>query len=164
MSLMRVRQVICFVLLAICIGLTGCTIGNHGSMGDVSGLSDLEQEVHSLINKERAKNGLRNLAMDERIAKQARIHSNNMANGSVAFGHDGFEARVEATGIPYVKAGENVAWNSYEANTAQVAVEGWMNSAGHRKNILTPEYDLTGIGVVEKGGKYYYTQIFMKKK
>jgi len=126
-------------------------------------LATLEAETLRLINEERAKKGLPALISDERIVKQARIHSANMGNGSVAFGHDGFEARVRATGVTYYSAGENVAWNNYP-DPVQTAVNDWMNSDGHRKNILG-NYNLTGMGIAKSAsGKYYFTQIFIQSR
>ncbi len=129
-------------------------------------LTALEAETLRLINQERAKYGLPALVSDERILKQARNHSTNMANGSVPFGHNGFQERVRATGITYSSAGENVARNSYDQSiTAAKAVYGWMNSKdGHRENILG-NYNLTGLGVVKSSsGMYYFTQIFIKSR
>ena len=100
------------------------------------------------------------MAIDERLVEQARIHNRNMGEGTVPFGHQGFQERVAAAGIPYKSAAENVAYNNYP-DPATAAVEGWIASEGHRRNI-EGNFDLTGIGVFRnEKGTYYLTQLFM---
>ena len=88
-----------------------------------------------------------------------------MANGIVEFGHDGFSARVNAIreDIPYQAAAENVAYNMGYSDPAATAVEGWLDSPGHKENI-EGDYNLTGIGLCVKGGHYYFTQIFIRPR
>ena len=86
-----------------------------------------------------------------------------MANGAVPFGHDGFEQRVQALAkaIPYKAAAENVADNQGYNDPATQAVQGWLKSDGHRRNI-EGQYNLTGIGIaLNANGEYYFTQIFV---
>ena len=83
-----------------------------------------------------------------------------MGQGTVPFSHQGFQERVSAVGIPYKSAAENVAYNNY-SDPATAAVEGWIASEGHRRNI-EGHFDLTGIGVFRnEKGTYYLTQLFM---
>ncbi|MEH2454222.1 CAP domain-containing protein [Nostoc sp.] len=121
----------------------------------------LEQSVFNQINNYRASQGLPALTRNSGIENQARIHSQNMANGTVSFGHTGFSERVRAIGIPYKAAGENVAYNQGYSDPATIAVQGWLKSPGHLANIKG-NYDKTGIGVASNTrGAIYFTQIFL---
>lgn len=122
----------------------------------------LEQSVFNQINNYRATQGLPALTRNAAIDNQARIHSQNMANGTVPFGHTGFPERVKAIGIPYRAAGENVAYNQGYSDPATIAVQGWLKSPGHLANIRG-NYDKTGIGVAKNSrGEIYFTQIFLR--
>ena len=126
----------------------------------------LEQSVHQQINQYRKSRKLPPLALDSRISEQARLHSEAMASGRVTFGHSGFEGRVKALSksITYRAAGENVAYNQGYSNPDQQAVQGWLKSPGHYKNIVG-NFDITGIGVAKNAkGEYYFTQIFVKRR
>jgi uncharacterized protein YkwD len=131
-----------------------------------TGIPEIEQRVHTLINQYRAENGLVPLTLSDVITTQARAHSRNMADGSVPFSHDGFDDRVAAISaqIPISGAAENVAMNSGYSDPARIAYDGWLKSEGHRNNI-EGNYDLTGIGVYQaSGGSYYLTQLFAKSR
>ncbi|HEY9847062.1 MAG TPA: CAP domain-containing protein [Candidatus Caenarcaniphilales bacterium] len=129
-------------------------------------LSTLEQSVHTQINQYRASRSLPPLTLDSRISQQARTHSQNMASGLVAFGHDGFSQRVQVITqvIPLSSAAENVAYNQGSTDPARQAVQGWIASSGHQANIVG-SYNLTGIGVaMNASGRYYFTQIFIRTR
>ena len=122
----------------------------------------LEQSVFNQINNYRASQRLPALTRNSAIENQARIHSQNMANGTVPFGHTGFSERVRAIGIPYRAAGENVAYNQGYSDPATIAVQGWLKSPGHLANIKG-NYEKTGIGVASNSrGAIYFTQIFLR--
>ena len=126
-------------------------------------LSDLAREVHQQINEYRKSLNLAPLKLNAQISKQAEIHSEDMAQGVVKFGHKGFDNRIKALAddISYRSAAENVAQNMGYDNPASKAVTGWINSKGHRQNIVG-NYNLTGIGVAKnQQGEYYFTQIFI---
>ncbi|MBD2301959.1 CAP domain-containing protein [Nostoc sp. FACHB-190] len=126
----------------------------------------LEAEVFTQINQYRASLGLPALTRNSTIDNQARTHSQNMAQGRVAFGHDGFGARIQAIAvtIPYSAAAENVAYNQGYSNPATQAVQGWLRSPGHLANIKG-NYNLTGVGVaVNSRGAVYFTQIFIRRR
>lgn len=121
----------------------------------------LEKSVFEQINRYRVSKGLAKLTLNTNITRQARIHSQNMANGKVPFSHQGFERRVTSMPIIYNSAAENLAFNQGYTNPAAQAVTGWLNSPGHLKNIKG-KYNLTGIGVAaNKQGEVYLTQIFL---
>jgi uncharacterized protein YkwD len=128
-----------------------------------STFSAIENSVHQQINQLRSGQGLPALQRNSAMDNQARIHSQNMANGQVPFGHSGFSQRVQATGISYRGAAENVAYNQGYSDPATQAVQGWRNSPGHWNNIKG-NYNLTGIGVAKNSrGEVYLTQIFILK-
>lgn len=125
--------------------------------------TSLEKSVHQQINQYRQSRNLPPLTLDPRISEQARLHSQAMASGKVAFSHNGFEQRIKAISrlIFYRQVAENVAYNQGYSNPVQQSVEGWIKSPGHRTNI-EGLYNLTGIGVVKNAkGEYYFTQIFV---
>lgn len=122
--------------------------------------SELETELLKLINNQRALYGLPNLTIDTAIQKTARakaedlVSNNYFAHNSPIYGTP-FDM-LKSFGVTYKTAGENIAGNS----TLEGAVNAWMNSQGHRENILNNAYNLTGIGVV-KSEKYGYVMVQM---
>ncbi|MCL9683423.1 CAP domain-containing protein [Legionella maioricensis] len=114
------------------------------------------------INEYRQKHGLSPLKMDDKIVKEAKIHSLDMANHRMPFGHKYFNSRIDRlhAQIKNSNAGaENVAYNY---KNAQDVVNNWVRSPGHKRNI-EGNYNLTGIGIArDKQGKIYFTQIFLR--
>lgn len=129
-------------------------------------LTSLEKSVYQKVNQYRKSKKLPPLKLDSAIIQQARKHSEAMAKGKVPFSHDGFDKRVKAIAksLDYRSAAENVAFNQGYPKPDQQAVEGWIKSTGHRKN-MEGNYDTTGIGVSKNAeGEYYLTQIFIKRR
>jgi uncharacterized protein YkwD len=129
-------------------------------------LQTLEQAVLTQINQYRASRKLAPLTLNATISGQARAHSQAMANGQVPFSHNGFQQRVAtiARTIPYSRAAENVAYNQGYSDLVGQAVQGWLKSPGHLKNI-EGSFDLTGIGIAKNAkGEYYFTQIFIRRR
>ena len=139
-------------------------------------VSDLELKVHAGINAERAKNGGSPLKWEEQLAAVARAHSIDMT-GRGYFSHDtpeglGPSDRIDLAGYSCWKGShygvaENIAIETTLGDldrTAAAAVLGWMNSPGHRTNLLGRQYDRTGVGVsfgAWRGYKaVYLTQVF----
>lgn len=123
----------------------------------------LEQAAFDQINAYRQSKGLSTLTWNEEIAKVARQHSIDMANGSVAFGHGGFSDRAALLQQKMSLRGlaENVAYNDYP-DPATTSVTGWIASEGHRLNIENNGYSLSGMGVAQSSdGAYYFTQLFL---
>ena len=128
-----------------------------------SNQTQLAKSVHRQVNQYRASLDLAPLEFNALISQQAKIHSENMAQGLVEFGHGGFQDRIEAVGnrISYRSAAENVAYNQGHRDPVATAVAGWIDSDGHRQNMVG-NYNLTGIGVATNPqGEYYFTQIFI---
>lgn len=129
-----------------------------------SELTSDEQEVFDLINAKRVANGLSALKIDDELQNVARIKAQDMVDNNY-FSHTSptygtpFNM-IKNFGITYTTAGENIAGNS--SNSA--AVNAWMNSEGHKANILNSSFNYTGIGVV-KSSKYgkIYVQMFIGK-
>ena len=121
-----------------------------------------EAQMLALVNEERAAVGLRPLTLDPRLVPIGRAHSEEMFRLRY-FGHVSpvtgtpFD-RIDAAGIAYSRAGENLAY----AHSVAVAHRGLMQSPGHRANILRPEFTRLGIGVISAGpyGRMF-TQVFL---
>ncbi|MFM9266128.1 CAP domain-containing protein [Tychonema sp. BBK16] len=129
-----------------------------------SSIADLEKATHEQINKYRVSKKLPPLSVDPRISQIARIHSENMASGKVKFSHDGFEGRAKAITVPYQSFAENVAYNMGFSDPVRNAVDGWIKSDGHRKN-MEGQFNLTGIGIAKNAkGEYYFTQLFVRSR
>jgi uncharacterized YkwD family protein/spore coat assembly protein SafA len=122
----------------------------------------VEQEVINLVNQERAKNGLPALKYDWELARVAEHKSQDMRNKGY-FSHTSptygspFDM-MKSYGITYKAAGENIA---YGQTSAQQVMNAWMNSSGHRANILNPNFTHIGVGYVANG--HYWTQMFISK-
>jgi uncharacterized protein YkwD len=126
----------------------------------------MEESVHQQVNQYRQSRNLPPLKLDARISEESRIHSQAMASGKVPFSHNGFEERVKAIAkfISYRKAAENLAYNMGYSKPSEQAVDGWIKSPGHRKN-MEGDFDTTGVGITKNAkGEYYFTQIFIKRR
>ncbi len=125
--------------------------------------SDLALKAFSLVNAHRASIGVPTLTWNEQIASEARMHSQNMADGLIVPSHAGFEQRVDNISAKlgsYAEAAENLAWNNFQ-DPAQEALDSWLESPEHKQALEDPDYDITGIGVdVSDENIYYFTQIF----
>ena len=126
----------------------------------VNETSDYATKVLELVNVERAKEGLSPLVMDSRLQQVATEKSKDMAISDY-FSHTSpnygspFDMMKEF-GISYMAAGENIAMGY---RTAESVMDGWMNSPGHKANILSSKYGKIGIGVYF-GDSVYWTQMF----
>ena len=120
----------------------------------------LRDDVLKYTNQFRKSKKLPGLEMNQDLNAIAQKHSQNMATGKIAFGHDGFTQRSEEVKKKlktYGAFAENVAFG---VSTGKDAVELWKDSKGHRKNMLGA-YKYIGIGIAtSKNGQKYFTQIF----
>ena len=119
-----------------------------------------EQEVVRLVNAQRAQNGLKPLAENWELSRVARYKSADMA-GKRYFSHESPTygspyQMMRNFGISFRSAGENIA---YGQRTPAAVVGAWMNSSGHRANILSSSYTQIGVGYHEAGN--YWTQMFI---
>ncbi len=127
-------------------------------------LASAERQVLDEVNAHRRANGMGALAWHEPAAGEARRHCAQVLAGKAAGPHAGFERRAErlraAAGARRV--GENVFLQERGAFRAERAVEAWLASEGHRRTIEGP-YELSGVGVVERGNQVCAAQIFLGK-
>lgn len=127
-------------------------------------VKSVESQVAALVNKERAANGLKPLRMNWELSRVARYKSEDMRDKRY-FAHDSptygspFDM-MKKFEVSYSYAGENIAAGQ---TTAEAVMQSWMNSPGHRKNILSPNFTEIGVGYATGGSyKYYWTQMFIK--
>lgn len=126
---------------------------------DVGNLS-FEEQVAALVNEQRAANGLSPLTLNAKLSNAARAKSQDMHDNHY-FSHTSPTygspfAMLTSFGISYSSAGENIAMGYA---TPAAVMEAWMNSAGHRANILNASYTQIGVGYVADGN--YWTQEFI---
>jgi uncharacterized protein YkwD len=129
--------------------------------------AQMEAAVRQGINQVRQKNGLQPLKNNVQLAQVARNYSRQMAEKKF-FSHTGADGstladRVRAGGISYWVVGENLYTSTNIPRPVPSAIEGWMNSPGHRENILRPVFAETGVGVWRVGNTYYITQLFLRR-
>lgn len=136
-------------------------------------MNAFELEIVRLTNLERTSRGLKALTVDTKIARAAYEHSNQMASQSAVIGNVAAHnhnlwgvmlptpsTRLEYAGFEWSSYKENIA---YGYTTAAQVVTGWMNSAGHRANILSTDITSIGVSAVKNaGGTYFFTQNFAK--
>ncbi|NNE98821.1 MAG: CAP domain-containing protein, partial [Pyrinomonadaceae bacterium] len=127
----------------------------------------LEKKAFKLINEKRAEKGLAGLEWNDKVAQLARQHSENMAQYGF-FSHVGLNGRlIDERAIDFGiddwrSIGENIAYNKGFSNPAEFAVERWMLSKGHRRNLLHTRWKEAGIGMaVTSEGMYFFTQVFV---
>lgn len=131
---------------------------------NIDDIKALEQEVVRLVNEERAKKGLQLLSHNWELSRVARYKSQDMidknyfAHNSPTYGSP-FKM-MESFGIRFSAAAENIA---YGQRTPKEVMNSWMNSPGHRNNILSPSFQQIGIGAAKDSKGYlYWTQMFIK--
>jgi uncharacterized protein YkwD len=138
--------------------------------------ADLERLVRERINDERVNRKLNALGPDPRLSAIARAHSEDMARRSffshvnpdgedpTARGkHAGYECHKEFGRVVREGLSENLYEGSLPRRMEEIvraSVRGWMNSSGHRRNILDKGYDRTGVGAAISGDSIYITQMF----
>lgn len=125
-------------------------------------ISAIEQQVLTLTNAERQKAGLAPLAIDRNLMDSARAKSKDMSvNGYFSHTSPTYGSpfdQMKSFGVSYRSAAENIA---YGQRSAEEVVRAWMNSPGHRQNILTDNFTHIGIGYDANG--HYWTQQFIQK-
>lgn len=144
---------------------SGSSNNSNGSTGKIdTTLTKDEQETINLVNAQRTAAGLSALKVDNELQNVAKTKAQDMVNNNY-FSHTSptygspFDM-MKKFGITYKSAGENIAGNSSNSG----AVNAWMNSEGHKANILNTSYNYTGLAVVSssKYGKIY-VQMFIRK-
>jgi cysteine-rich secretory family protein len=119
-----------------------------------------EREFVQLMNQERARAGRSSLKVEDRLTQAARAHSQSMAQAKQLShqlaGEPKLSKRLAATNLRFNDDAENVAYDY----SVQAAHDGLMKSPGHRANILNPQYNTVGVGVVRRGEVYWVTEDF----
>jgi len=138
--------------------------GQKITVPNIDDIKALENEVIRLTNEQRAKYGLPALKANWELSRVARYKSQDMVNKNY-FSHNSptygspFKM-MENFGLRFTAAGENIAMGQ---QSAQQVVNDWMNSPGHRSNILSSAYNQIGVGLAkDKNGRFYWTQMFIK--
>lgn len=131
---------------------------------NIDDVKSVENEVIKLVNAERSKKGLPALKANWELSRVARMKSQDMINKNY-FAHQSptygspFDM-METFGIRFSSAGENIAKGQQSASQVMNA---WMNSPGHRSNILSSSYSEIGVGLAtSKNGTKYWTQMFIR--
>lgn len=129
------------------------------SSTDSSTNSSYIEQVAALVNSERAKEGLAPLTLDEELSAAAQVRaveaatsfSHTRPNGSSCF------TALKEAGISYRGAGENIA---YGQTTPAEVMKDWLNSSGHRANIMSEKFTKIGVGYTVINGVAYWSQFF----
>ena len=139
-------------------------VGQKISIPNIDNMTKYENQVITLVNKERTSRGLQSLKQNYQLCKIARYKSQDMVNKNY-FSHTSptygspFKM-MEYFGIRFSAAGENIAMGQPSPQSVMTA---WMNSPGHRSNILSPAYTQIGVGAAKDSrGVIYWTQQFIK--
>lgn len=138
--------------------------GQKLTVPTINDIKAIENEVIRLVNVERSKRGLQPLTAHWELSRVARYKSQDMINKNY-FSHTSptygspFDM-METFGIRFSAGGENIAMGQ---RTAAEVMNSWMNSPGHRSNILSPTYTHIGVGLAKSSsGRAYWTQLFIK--
>ena len=118
------------------------------------------EQVVELVNAERAKEGLAPLTIDKKVQAAAQVRaveiktsfSHTRPNGS------SFATALKEQGVTYRRSGENIAWGQ---RTPKEVVNAWMNSSGHRANIMNKNFTKIGVGYYQHNGVNYWSQLFI---
>ena len=159
-------------LIAVCVLLTGsgCPPIGQFPIGDpnrpFTAVGRFETRTFNEVNAIRVQHGLSPLLRESAIDAVAIAHSEDMLARDY-FAHvnpegQGVGDRLTAAGIPWRGAGENLAWTFGHTDPVPVSVNGWMNSPGHRANILNDSWTHTGVGIAYDGSEAYITQVFVR--
>lgn len=132
-------------------------------------MAQVEQAIFNKVNEERAKAGVPALSYNTTMEKYARIKSQDMGDNNY-FSHPDqsgnlITAKMKADGVSYRAWGENIAYIGGVSDPNALAdqfMKNWMNSQGHRENILSTNFQSIGVGVYKAGNRVYATQEFYK--
>lgn len=144
------------------------TTDNNTTVSDKF-MAEVEQAIYNKVNEERAKAGVPALSYNTTMEKYARIKSQDMGDKNY-FSHTDpngnyITTQMKADGVTYNAWGENIAYIGGITDPTALAnqfMRNWMNSEGHKKNILSTNFSSIGVGVYKIGDKVYATQEFYK--
>lgn len=120
---------------------------------------DFAAQVAALVNAARAEYGLPALTVDAKVQQAAQVRARESAQSFSHTRPDGssFSTALTEAGVSYTRSGENIA---YGQTTPQQVVQAWMDSAGHRANILDAGFTHIGVGYAVVNGTAYWAQLF----
>ena len=162
------------MLLALILLCAGCTMQplSNNALERVPNPEALRREALSLVNQARSRQGAAPLRMNPTLNAAAQAHAEDMARRDF-YGHRSPERqdvadryRANGGGL-WAAIGENIFYCSEcTADSAQIRKfhEGWMRSAGHRRNIVSQQFDEFGFGVAVAGGRVYAVQTFVRRR
>lgn len=138
-------------------------------VSDSNYIAEIEQAIFQRVNQERAAAGLPALSYNTTMEHYARIKSKDMGDNGY-FSHEDLQGKLiteqmKADGVSYRAWGENIAYIQGMNDNSALAtkfMDNWMNSSGHRANILSTNFSSIGIGVYKIGNTYYATQEFYR--
>lgn len=135
----------------------------------VSNTVSFEQIAFDLINAKRVQDGLQPLTWSDKLADVARIHSQNMAEFSF-FSHRGLDNKLVSDRADdhgagkWRSIGENIAFNRGYRDPVVKAVELWLDSPSHRRNLLDSNWKESAVGIaIAEDGSFYFTQVFLTR-
>lgn len=122
-------------------------------------LAEYAKQVAILVNRERLSKGLQPVKFSPQLSEAANVRSSELRKSFSHTRPDGTSCFtvLKEFDISYVSAAENIA---YGQRTPEIVMDAWMNSSGHRANILNKNMEYIGVGVVYNNGIYYWTQLF----
>ena len=138
------------------------------SIAFLSDLGSLERDTERAINRARKREGARALRSMDRLREIARAHSADMAKRRF-FAHespDGLSPgdRARSGGVSFQIVGENIGKSDDMDDPVAAIVDGWLNSPGHRTNLMNSTFTHTGVGVaLDDDGMIYFTQLFIRR-
>ncbi len=142
--------------------------GEDASITRAAEIESLEQQCLDEVNRIRRNRGLAPLEFYEELLPVARGYSRRMAEEHF-FSHDDPDGRtvrerLDDANIKWRVVGENLAYSNGYISPVVASLHGWMESPGHRKNLLDPDYRLTAIGAwISPDGTVYFTEIFLRQ-
>lgn len=122
-----------------------------------------ESDMLKQVNAQRAKNGQSALTLNQTLCASARVRASEIAKDG-CFSHtrpDGSGCFTAISGVSYRTAGENIAMGTWGYYGVDEIMDGWMNSEGHRANILNGDFSEVGFGCVVVNGNGYWVQMFI---
>jgi len=133
----------------------------------VGGASDgqIAKALFKLVNEERSARGTLKLTWDEKLARVSRAHSLDMARRDF-FSHASpggatLADRLRADGVTWVSTAENLGMNRGFSDPAADCVKGWLESPGHRRNMLNAEFRRAGVAVARRADMtFFFTMVF----
>lgn len=137
-----------------------CHADNNEYQSDTSAVhSDMADQILEIVNRERSSYGFNTLVLDSRLVSMAQYKAEDMA--SYGFSHEGsygnLSELIAMFNISGTAHGENIAMNR---TSAEEVMNDWMNSEGHRANILNGDYTKLGVGYYKSNGSIYWVQEF----